>query len=186
LDKDNKSDLKSKMAVLQCDGSSGTGATVMVQRMNLFYKLFVCLAALISCLAVGALTLSEFHPTNSQFAEVAEGCLCSSATTAVIAAVAATMLLFHFEGHKNITRVELAVAWSPLMLLDLAIAEFTVGMASWYCGKKSGRGGVFMTIYTAVLLSFCFLVSSWMFGKWQNKGQYVKSTVKGRCSPLMQ
>jgi hypothetical protein len=173
--KDKKTDLNSKMVALQCNESADQGAAGIVQRMNLFYKIFVCLAAFVSCLAVGALTFSEFHPTNSRFAELAETCLCSSAITAVIAAVAATMTLFHFQGLKNITPVELAVAWSPLMLLDLAIAEFIVGMASWYCGKNFGRGNIFVTTYTAILLSFCCIVSAWMFGKWQIKGQDVKA-----------
>lgn len=174
------------MVALQCDEFSGTGANSVVQRMNQFYKLFVGLATLISCLAVGALTFSEFHPTNSRFVELSEGCLCSSVITAVIAAVAATMLLFQFDGPKRITGFELAVAWAPLTLLDLAIVEFLVGMACWYFGKNPGRGGVFVTTYTSVLLSFCFIVSAWMFGKWQIRGQCIKAQWKGSPSPLLQ
>jgi hypothetical protein len=73
-------------------------AFLVFQRIQRFYSTFVVLAALISGLAVAALTFSEFHPTSSELIKTSEGFLCSSAITAVISAVVATMLLFQFEG----------------------------------------------------------------------------------------
>jgi hypothetical protein len=56
--------------------------------------------------------------------------------TTVISAMLTTMLLFRFEGHDTPTRKELGIAWSPLILLDLAIIEFLVGLMLWYADKS--------------------------------------------------
>ncbi|KAF5020683.1 hypothetical protein F66182_7281 [Fusarium sp. NRRL 66182] len=42
------------------------------------------------------------------------------------------MLLFRFEGQQNPTRNDLAVAWIPPILLDMAIVEFLIGLVLWY------------------------------------------------------
>jgi hypothetical protein len=104
-------------------------AVLISRRIHRFYKTFVVLAALISGLAVAALTFNEFHPTNSGLIRVSEGFLCSASITAVVLAVATTMLLFQFEGVGKITRLDLAIAWSPLVLLDCSIVELFVGVA---------------------------------------------------------
>jgi hypothetical protein len=87
-------------------------AILVFHRIQRFYKTFVVLSALISGLAVAALTFNEFHVVNSGLIHASEGFLCSSAITAVVSAVVATMLLFHFEGLESVTRRDLAIAWS--------------------------------------------------------------------------
>jgi hypothetical protein len=113
--------------------------------------MFMVLVALISGLTVAALTFSEFHPTSSGLIQASEGFLFSSAITAVIAAVVATMLLFQFEGLEKPTRRDLAVAWAPLVLVDLSVLEFLLGMVCWYYGKIAYWRGALMAT------QFCFL-----------------------------
>jgi hypothetical protein len=137
-------------------------AVLVFQRIQRFYKTFVVLAALISGLAVAALTFNEFHPTNSGLIRVSEGFLCSSSITAVVSAVAATMLLFQFEGVEKITRLDLAIAWSPLVLLDCSIVEFLVGMVCWYSSKNLQWRSALMGTQLAALMGICTGLSLWM------------------------
>lgn len=46
------------------------------------------------------------------------------------------MLLFRFEGHETATRKDLAIAWSPFVLLDWPIVEFLLGLMLWYADKS--------------------------------------------------
>lgn len=79
----------------------GPRATLIFQRVLRFFKTFIILAAVISGLAVAALTFNEFHLADSGLIRAAEGFLCSSAITAVVSAVMAMMLLFQFEGSEK-------------------------------------------------------------------------------------
>jgi hypothetical protein len=99
--------------------------------MQRFYKTFVVLAALISGLAVGALTFNEFHDTGSGLIRASEGFLCSSAITAVVAAVVATMLLFQFEGLESVTRKT-----SPLLGVHCFFSTFRLlnSLWGWFAG----------------------------------------------------
>ncbi|KAM0697348.1 hypothetical protein Q7P36_003419 [Cladosporium allicinum] len=94
------------------------GSFIVFSRLRDFYNTFTVLSALIAALSAGVLTFDEFHPTQTGLQRLAEGFLVSSASTAVIAAMLGTMLLFRFEGYESASRKELAIAWSPLLILD--------------------------------------------------------------------
>lgn len=143
---------------------------LVFKRLCRFYATFVVLGALVSGLALAALTFDEFHPTPSALIRTAEGFLCSSAITAVMSAVMATMLLFQFEALDRATRRDLAIAWVPLVLLDLAIIEFLVGVVCWYYGKTATWRGALMATQFAVLLGGCLIVSTWMWFNMKEKG----------------
>ena len=137
-------------------------AFLVFQRIQRFYSTFVILAALISGLAIGAMTFEEFHPSSGLIA-VSEGLLCSSALTGILSAVMAAMLVFSFEGLERATRRDLAVAWMPLVLLDLSILEFLGGMVCWYCGKNETWQGALMATQLVVLVLYCGALSTWMW-----------------------
>lgn len=145
-------------------------AFLIFQRIQRMYKTFVVLAALISGLAVAALTLNEYHPPSSDLIFASEGFLCSSAITAIISAVLAIMLLFQFEGSQRATRRDLAVAWAPLVLLDLSVVEFLVGMVCWYCSKNARWRGALVTAQLVGLLGLCAGLSTWMWFYMSQKG----------------
>ncbi|PKX93158.1 uncharacterized protein P174DRAFT_432485 [Aspergillus novofumigatus IBT 16806] len=136
-------------------------AFLVFQRIQRSYNTFVVLSVLVSGLAVSALTFSEFHPPNSGLLQASEGLLCSSAITAVISAVVATMLGFQFEGLEMATRRDLTVAWVPLVLLDLSILEFLFGMVCWYLGKSGYWRGSLMATQFAFLIALCLAFSIW-------------------------
>lgn len=115
-----------------------------------------------SGLAVGALTFDEFHEPASGLIQAAEGFLCSSAITAVVSAVFATMLLFLFEGWERGARRDLAIAWLPLVLLDISILEFLVGMVCWYSSKNLQWKGELMATQLTALMSLCLALCLWM------------------------
>lgn len=144
-------------------------AFLVFQRIQRFYNTFVILSALVSGLAVAALTFPEFHPSTG-LSQVGEGFFCSSAITALLAAVMATMLLFSFEGVEKATRMDLAVAWSPLVLLDISIVEFLIAIVCWYCGKNVRWRGALMATQLVCLLGICVALSSWMWFHLVQKG----------------
>jgi hypothetical protein len=158
------------MSSRQWDKQVDVRAFLVFQRIRRFYNTFVVLSVLISGLAISALTFSEFHPTNSGLIRTSEGFLCSSAITAVISAVVATMLLFQFEGLETPTRRDLAVAWGPLVLLDLSIIEFLLGMVCWYFGKSAYWRGTLMATQFAFLMAICFALSIWMWFYMRKRG----------------
>lgn len=144
-------------------------AFFVFQRIQRFYSTFVILAALVSGLAVAALTFNEFH-SSTGLSLTGEGFLCSSAITGVVSAVLATMLLFSFEGLERASRLDLAVAWSPLVLLDLSVLEFLVGTVCWYVDKNVRWRGAIMATQLAVLLGFTLTLSAWMWFHMSKKG----------------
>ena len=80
------------------------------------------------------------------------------------------MLMFRFESHDAATRKELAVAWLPLVLLDLAIVEFLIGLMVWYGTKaEAWRWGLVAGNLT-VLLGVCVVVAVWMWRTMSVKG----------------
>ncbi|KAL4922013.1 hypothetical protein BDW62DRAFT_172860 [Aspergillus aurantiobrunneus] len=145
-------------------------AFLVFQRLRRFYSTFIVLAVLISGLSLAALTFDEFHPSPSALIRSAEGFLCSSAITAVVSAVLATMLLFRFEGMEDATRGDVAIAWSPLILLDVSILEFLVGVVCWYCGKSARWRAALIITQLMLLLGGCVIVCIWMWFNMKEKG----------------
>lgn len=144
----------------------GPGPTLVFIRMQSFYNTFTVLAALISGLAVGALTFDEFHPTTSGLVRASEGFLCSAAITAVISAVVATELMFQYEGVHKVTRKDLVIAWTPLAFLDISIVEFLIGIACWYSSKNNQWRGDLMATHLAILLGSCVGLTIYLTYKW--------------------
>ncbi|KAJ5471892.1 hypothetical protein N7539_008835 [Penicillium diatomitis] len=97
--------------------------------------------------------------------------------------VIATMLLFQFEGASDIVRRDMAIAWSPVVLIDLSIIEMLVGMVCWYSSKTKRGNGALMAVYLAVLLSFGIGLSAWMFRKWLSPNE-TSSVNEERVPPV--
>ncbi|KAF1998251.1 hypothetical protein P154DRAFT_555351 [Amniculicola lignicola CBS 123094] len=145
-------------------------AFLVFQRLQRFYKTLNVVSALLAALSLAVLTFDEFHPTKSGLIRAAEGLLCSSALSAVIAVMASTMLLFKFEGRESATRKDLLLAWSPLAVMDLAIVEYLFGLVLWYSGKTSIWRMVLMSSQLAFLLGYCVWISLWMWDTMSSKG----------------
>jgi hypothetical protein len=140
-----------------------TRAILVFQRLQRFYQTFDVLAALIGGLSLATLIFNEFHPCTTSASCSAEAFLCSSAMTAVISAMLATMLLFCFEGHDAPTRKELGIAWSPLVLLDWAIIEFLVGLMLRYANKSDSWRSSLVAAGLSVLLALTTYIALWMW-----------------------
>ncbi|ORY12838.1 hypothetical protein BCR34DRAFT_285272 [Clohesyomyces aquaticus] len=145
-------------------------AFIVFQRLQRFYTSLNVVSALIAGLSLAVLTFGEFHPTNSLLIQAAEGLLCSSAATSVVAVMISTMLLFNFEGRESATRKDLAVAWSPLAIMDLAIVEYLLGLVMWYSGKNNEWRTALMSSQVAFLLGYSILVAFWMWVTMSNRG----------------
>ncbi|KAF8864028.1 hypothetical protein BDZ45DRAFT_797919 [Acephala macrosclerotiorum] len=113
-------------------------AMVVFQRVLRFYDNFMLLSALTVAVRLppwsltGALSFSEFHPSTTSLDKAAEGFLTSATCAAVVAVMLAIMLSFRFEGHVSATRLDLLIAWTPLVLLDWSI----VGADTMVLGKE--------------------------------------------------
>jgi len=158
------------MEKLKLNKKLDTRAFLVFQRLHRFYKTLNVVSALVGGLSLAVLTFDEFHPTRSTLARASEGFLCSSALTAVISVMAATMLLFRFEGHATATRKDLILAWSPLVLLDVTIVEYLLGLVLWYSGKNNSWRTALMSAQMAVLLLYSICVALWMWHSMSDKG----------------
>lgn len=167
---------------LWCAKILGVRAFLVFQRVQRFYSTFIVLSALVSGLALAALTFPEFHPSTGGI-HIAEGFLCSSAITSLLAAVIATMLVFVFEGVEQATRTDLAVAWLPLVLLDVSIIEFLVGIVCWYCGNNIHWRGALMATQLVGLLGVCIALSLWIWFHLLKKGALGKEEREATVKP---
>jgi ABC-type uncharacterized transport system YnjBCD permease subunit len=143
----------------------GPRAFLVFQRVVRYNNQFTILAALVAGLSLAVLSFGEFHPSTSSFARGAEGLLCSSSITAVVSVTLAIMLLFRFESYETATRKDLAIAWLPLVLLDLSILEFLIGLVLWYSSKNEWERSIAMAVQTVVLLGATIGVA---IGMWQS------------------
>ncbi|KAF2787135.1 hypothetical protein K505DRAFT_288497 [Melanomma pulvis-pyrius CBS 109.77] len=153
-------------------------AFLVLQRLHRFYKTLNIVSALVAGLSLAVLTFDEFHPTQSGLVRAAEGLLCSSAFSSVTSVMTSTMLLFKFEGRESATRKDLAIAWTPLVLLDFAIVEYLFGLVLWYSGKNNEWRTALISSQLAFLLGCCVWLSFWMWDTMSGKGGLGKEEVK--------
>lgn len=140
-------------------------ATLVFHRVLKFYDNFILLSALTAGLSIGALTFPEFHPSLSPSYKAAEALLLSSTCCALISVMLTVMLSFRFQGHTTATRLELGIAWWPLVLLDWAMFGAIMGVLTWYCAKNIGwRAGV-MSMSVGLTLFPTAWIAVWM---WQS------------------
>lgn len=145
-------------------------AYIVFQRLQRFYTTLNIVSALHAGLALAVLTFDEFHPAQTAPARAAEGLLVSSALSSVISIVLAIMLMFQFEGREKATRRDLAMAWVPLVVVDLAIVEFLLGLVLWYCGKNRSWESALMVVQFVFWMGCCVAISSWMWVTLSDKG----------------
>ncbi|KAK6419455.1 hypothetical protein LTR95_017058 [Oleoguttula sp. CCFEE 5521] len=138
----------------------GKGSFIVFQRLTRFYKTFLILSALVSALSISALQFPEFHPIDNDLLRVAEGFFISSTSTAVIAAMVGTMLLFRYEGYQEATRKDLILAWTPLIILDWSIVSFLGGIITWYVAHNPNFRSWLVGASTGVLLAFAMWLSA--------------------------
>ncbi|CZR58173.1 uncharacterized protein PAC_08064 [Phialocephala subalpina] len=131
----------------------------------------LCSNKSIERISLGALSLSEFHPSTTSLDKAAEGFLTSATFAAVVAVMLAIMLSFRFEGHVSATRLDLLIAWTPLVLLDWSIFGVLVGLVLWYGGKNNVWRASIMTGIIGSLLGFNVWVATWMWQKMSTKGR---------------
>ena len=159
-------------------------AFLVFQRIQRFYNTLNVVSALVAGLSLAVLTFDEFHPTQSVLVRAAEGLLCSSALGSVTSVMTSTMLLFKFEGRESATRKDLAIAWTPLVLLDFAIVEYLFGLVLWYSGKNNEWRIGLISSQLAFLLGYCAWLSFWMWDTMSGNGglgkEEIKATTEGK------
>jgi hypothetical protein len=145
-------------------------AMVVFQPLVCFYHNFLLLSALTGGLSIGTLTFEEFHPSKTNLDKAAEGFFTSSTCSVVVAVMLAVMLSFRFEGHVSATRLDLLIAWTPLMLLDWSIVGVLLGVLTWYWQNNEGWKAGVMCTSVVTLLVFSIWVAFWMWQKMVAKG----------------
>lgn len=146
-----------------------TRARLIFARLTNFYDNFNVISTLLAGTSVAVLAFGEFS-TDSALIKAAEGCLTSSSLTAIVSVVLAIMLRFKFEGHEMPTRLDLAVAWIPLVMLDISIVEFLLGLLLWYADKNNTWRTALMTAQFVALLVAASAVAVWMWNSMSIKG----------------
>ena len=150
----------------------GVRATLVFNRLQRFYQTFNIIATLLGSLSLAVLSFSEFQDSDgsNSLINASAGLLTSSAITAVVAVMIATMLLFKFEGYERPRRKDLAIAWIPLILVDFVIVEFLIGVVLWYAAKYATWRAVLMGVQLAVLLAGAIVIAVWMWNSMSIKG----------------
>ncbi|KAJ3481519.1 hypothetical protein NLG97_g7803 [Lecanicillium saksenae] len=152
---------------------------IVFQRLQRFNQTFIVLTALIAALDIGALSFQEFRPPDANGAvdlhdsslnRAAQGLFCTSAITAVVSALTAAMLLFQFEGFETATRLDLAVAWIPVALMNMASLEFLLGLICWYAANNVWWRVIVMTALVASFLGLWLVLTVYMYLSIRAKG----------------
>ncbi len=143
----------------------------MFNRLQRFYQPFNVVATLLGSLSLAVLSFIEFHSGDgsSSLLNASAGLLVSSAITAVVAVMIATMLSFKFEGCENPRRKVFTIAWIPL-LEDLVIVEFLIAVVFWYGSMYTPWRALLVGIQFAVLLAGATLRAVWMWKSMSMKG----------------
>lgn len=136
---------------------------MLLRRLQRIHSTFIVVSALLGGLSLAVLSFDEFHPTETDINHAAEGLLCASALGSVVSVMISTMLLFKFEGHESGTYQDLAIAWSPLVILDAAIVEYFFGVLLWYAGKNNRWRTTLMSAHLVILILFSIWVAAWMW-----------------------
>ena len=143
--------------ILPIDSHIDSDASDIFARLLRFYKTFNIISALISGLSIAMLTFNEFHPATSKQLNVAECLLVISVFTGVISIMVTNILLFGFEGYTSVTCNDMALAWSPLVILDFSILAFLGGLLLWSTDKSN-----YWTIpVLGSLASILLLINCW-------------------------
>jgi hypothetical protein len=150
----------------------GVRAILVFNRLQRFYQTFNIIATLLGSLSLAVLSFGDFQDSDgtSSLINASAGLLTSSAITAVVAVMIATMLLFKFEGYEKPRRKDLAIAWIPLILLDVVIVEFLIAVVFWYAAKYATWCAVLMGVQLAVLLTGAIVIAIWMWNSMSIKG----------------
>lgn len=146
-----------------------TRAQLIFQRLTRFYDTFNVISTLLAGTSVAVLAFGEFVE-DAALIKAAEGCLTSASLTSIISVVIAIMLHFRFEGYEMPTRLDLAVAWIPLVMLDIAIVEFLLGLLLWYAAKNNMWRTALMTSQFAALIIGTSVIAVWMWNTMSVKG----------------
>jgi hypothetical protein len=87
------------------------------------------MAMFLGCASLFVMSFGDYRPEASPgLLAVSAGLLTSAAITAVAALQITAMLLVHFEDCDDPGRYECAAAWLPVVLIDIVIIEFLVGL----------------------------------------------------------
>lgn len=77
----------------------------------------------------------------------------------------ATMLLFLYQGHDVPTHKDLVLAWLPLVLVDVAIVEYLLGLLLWYGSKNTKWRFAVMGVEVASQLVGTIVIAFWMYSR---------------------
>jgi hypothetical protein len=80
------------------------------------------------------------------------------------------MLLFRFDGAEKATQGELLLAWAPLILLDISVMEFLIGLVCWYIDRNASWRGLLLGIQFVTLTAFCIVISFSVWSSLNTKG----------------
>jgi hypothetical protein len=98
-------------------------------------------------------TPSVFHSRSAQLF------LILSFITSFVAAIVLTMLRFYYEDMESPTRMDAALACSPILLFDLSAFFLLRGRCSSYRQRKGYWGGTVIGWHVSALLLFCAALS---------------------------
>ncbi|KAH7124917.1 hypothetical protein B0J13DRAFT_565826 [Dactylonectria estremocensis] len=156
----------------QLDQPLSRHATIAFERIVHLYPIFGILAAFLGGLSLSVLTSHDFHrgmPTA--FLQAAAFSLTSTIVASVAVISFAAMLLFIFKGYQRPAKEELVIASTPLLLLNITIIKFLLGLNCWYAHRYSQSSSVVLAVETVLVLVLMVVIAGWIWRRWCTKSE---------------
>ncbi|KAJ4178778.1 hypothetical protein NW759_017334, partial [Fusarium solani] len=158
------------------DKPSSSHSTIVFHRLLQYYDDFNTFSALLGVMSMIAMVFGVLQAEDAGVRSQIAGRLLISATiTSVTAITSATMLQFAFEGCKQPSCMGRILAWTPLVMLDLVIIEFSAGIILWYTDKCPTWIATSIGAEFSVLFGGLVIMAIWTWIKMSGRGGLAES-----------
>lgn len=135
-----------------------------LKRLQQPYNTIQIMAIFLSCVSTFLLSFDTPREEASlRMLDVSAGLPTSAAMTAVVALAIIAMLSFHFRRGDTTGRYDGAVVWLPVILIDIVIIEFLVGLGVRHSAKPGFWPGPIMGCELDIMITISLLVAFYVW-----------------------
>ncbi|RSL89654.1 hypothetical protein CEP52_014858 [Fusarium oligoseptatum] len=125
------------------------------------------MAAFLGGLSMSVLISHDlYRGTSTAFIRAAAFLFTSTIISSVAVIFLAAMLLFAFRGYQRPTNEELVIALTPLLLLDITVIKFLLGLNCWFAHRYSQSSSIVLATETILVLVLMIVIAMWIWRRW--------------------